>query len=197
MADKKTSKIIIALFSVFLLMLASCDSGDSIRSYEEESPQVQAKTEEPTSPNQLRWDTPEGWTQEVNTSTMRLATFTFGESEKNTICTIVPLKGEAGGLKANVLRWLGQLKIQLQSEEELNAFLNQKTSFTTKGEFPGVLVDFTTLAQKADDTTMLVGIIKISDTSLFIKMSGARDILIANRPALESLCKSIRIGTNS
>ena len=197
MADKITSKIMIALFSVFLLILASCDSGDSIRSYEEESPQAQAKTEEPASANQLRWDTPEGWTQGENTSSMRLATFTVGENEGKTICTIVPLKGEAGGLKANVLRWLGQLKIQLQSEEELNAFLDQKISFTTKGEFSGVLVDFTTLAPKADDISMLVGIIKISDTSLFVKMSGARDILIANRPALESLCKSIRIGTNS
>ena len=196
MPDKKTSKIFIALFSVFLLILASCDGGDSIRSYEEEAPQAQAKTEERAPAGQLKWDTPEGWVQETNTSSMRLATFTVGAGDSKTICTIVPLKGEAGGLKANVLRWLGQLKIQLQSEEELNNFLEQKTEFTTKGEFPGVLVDFTPLAQKADDMSMLVGIVKVSDTSLFVKMSGARDILAANRPALETLCKSIHTGTD-
>jgi hypothetical protein len=196
MPDKKTSKVGIALLSVFLLILASCDGGDSIRSYEEETPQAQSKTVEHVPNNQLKWDTPEGWVQEANKSSMRLATFTVGANDSETICTIVPLKGEAGGLKANVLRWLGQLKIQLQSEKELNDFLEQKIQFTTKGEFPGVLVDFTSLTQKADDTSMLVGIVKVSDTSLFVKMSGARDILAANRPALETLCKSIHIGTN-
>lgn len=194
MADKKKGKTLLTLLTVFILILASCDGGDTIRSYEEEAPQAQKSPRKQAAGTQLLWDTPDGWTQEANKSSMRLATFTLGDKDSKTICTIVPLKGEAGGLKANVLRWLGQLKIQLQSEEELDKFLAQKTSFTTKGEFPGQLVDFTTLSSNTDDISMLVGIIKVSDTSLFVKMSGAKDTLVANRPAFESLCKSIHTG---
>ncbi len=191
-ADQKMSKLYFTAISSLLLILASCDNGNSIRNYEEKAPP--AKSEQQTTNTQIQWDVPEGWMQETNTSSMRLATFSIGEGNDKSVCTIVPLKGEAGGLQANVIRWLGQLKIQLQSEDELKGFLDQKDTFKTKGQFPGDLVDFTSLAKNQDDVSMLVAMVKISDITLFIKLSGRKGKLVGIRPKFEALCQSIHTG---
>jgi len=182
--------LLFCLFLTLALGLASCGGDDSVRRYTEETP---AKESKAPAEYRIKWDIPEGWTEESNTSSMRLATFSSGTGDDAILCTIVPLKGEAGGLQANVIRWLGQLKIQLQSEVELQKFLDSRTTFATKGNFPADLVDFTSLSPKPDDISMMVGIVKISDTTLFIKMSGKKELLAKNRVALEFLCRSIHV----
>ncbi len=191
-AHKKLYKFRYVIFFLLFLVFTSCDGDSSIRSYTEEAPaqEMRASVE-----NRIKWEKPAGWTQETNTSGMRLATFSTGAGDDAIICTIVPLKGEAGGLKANVTRWLGQLKIQMQSEEKLERFLDQKESFFTRGNYSADLVDFTALAAKPDDISMMVAIVRIAEMTLFIKMSGKKEPLVANRPGFESLCKSIHVGT--
>src|ERR1039457_6941126 len=66
--------------------------------------------------NMFTWVAPQGWKQEAG-SGMRLATFHLLSDAKAIDCSIVSMGGMAGGLEANLRRWMGQIGVQAAPDE--------------------------------------------------------------------------------
>lgn len=190
-----------------LLFLVSCDSGEQVRQYTEESPaspMTRTTGEVPGASGDIRnqrsgkllWDTPIGWREEQKPSTMRLASFTIKDDRGEAICTVIPLKGDGGGLKLNVIRWLDQLNIKLSSESEVDSFIGRQQRFNTSGGLPAVFVDFTALSPSTDTgTSILVGIVTLEGATVYVKMTGDASLLKTRKDRFLSLLKSLKIGS--
>lgn len=141
----------------------------------------------------LNWDTPEGWA-EAPGSGMRLATFTMGSAEEPGTCTMVLLVGVAGGLEANIERWLGQLDLSVPAGEEFKSFVDAQERFTTAGGLPVVLVDLTGLTEVQSDRpdSMLAGVVLAGEQTVFVKLTGPVTLLNKEKERLSALCRSVR-----
>lgn len=201
----------IFFFLVLMLVLAgiSCDSGSSVRKYKEKSPNVKPVTPTPAAPRptapsgrqagaHFQWETPDGWNENRAASGIRLAAFTVKSNNKESICTIIPLRGEAGGLKANVTRWLGQITATMQpSGHTVETLLKSQEKFLTRGQFPAVLIDYTPVTPHPSDKSILVSVITVNGNSIFIKMMGEKSHLIENKKKFKALCQSLTITSTS
>jgi hypothetical protein len=125
---------------------------------------------------------------------MRLVTFKSVGAD-NIECSIVSLGGEAGGLEANVIRWLGQLEIKEPDSNNLKEFINSQEKIKSSQGFEMVLVDFTKLQTKENPQkqSMMATILNNNDSTVFIKMSGSKKSVMDNRAAFKALCQSIQI----
>jgi hypothetical protein len=125
-----------------------------------------------------------------------MATFTMGDASRTGMCTIVMLGGAAGGLEANVVRWLGQLGLQTPPDDDLQAFLRRQITFATAGGFETVAVDLTELAPPGNDAagSMLSSIISADGSTCFVKLTGPAGLLKAEKNRFLELCRSLRKG---
>lgn len=126
------------------------------------------------------WDKPENWTQEMGRS-MRLVS--FGLTEGGLDVSIVQLGGAAGGIKANVNRWRGQLSLENESEENiLKTITKQKSKI---GEFSWTLLS-------NEKESFLVSIYNLPGATLFVKAKGSIAIIEQEKNNFLSLCRSIK-----
>jgi hypothetical protein len=140
----------------------------------------------------LSWTAPDGWREEAG-SGMRLATFTIDREGSSATCTIVTLGGAAGGLEANVRRWMGQLKIADLPPDEFSAFLEKQERVKSEGGFDMVLVDLTELGDAAPDSaSMLAAIVTVPNTTAFVKFTGPTVLLKNEKESFTKLCRSLR-----
>jgi hypothetical protein len=204
----KRNDVSLFLLLAMVLLFTSCDKGSKVRKYKEKQPAAaqmpQAKKTTPTpgtftTPGpgpahaHFQWDTPEGWQEERKSSGLRLATFTITSQNKESICTIIPLQGEAGGLKANVTRWLSQATGKMADSITVDNLIKNQEKFLTKGQFPAVLIDFTPATPNPTDKSILVTIITIQGNSVFVKMLGEKAHLVQNKEKFKTLCQSFSL----
>jgi len=188
------------LFVIFVLMVfTSCDSGSKVRKYKEKEKTSPVKVQnQPPGHAHFQWDAPGGWKEERKVSGFRLATFTVKSKNKESVCTVIPLKGEAGGLKANVTRWLGQITGKTSpadnTEDIVKKLLKAQEKFLTAGQFPAVFIDFTPATPNPSDKSILVTVITLGGSSVFIKMIGEKSHLMENKEKFKALCKSFKLG---
>lgn len=197
----------LVLWLFVMLLLPGC--GDRTETvYREKAPP--AATQPPTGhrgtnpstpaeqPAALAWDLPPGW-ETGPSSGMRLATFYPFPGDDSVLCTLVPLKGHAGGLFSNVVRWLEQMGESAPPEAELKAFLDGQETFTSSGNLPVVVVDLSTWVTNRDEArgVILAAVVTLGEDSLFVKMSGPFARVTAGRAAFIQLCRSLRLGEES
>lgn len=140
----------------------------------------------------LRWDSPEGWTEERGTG-MRLASFTVGSGGQTGLCTLVELGGDAGGLDANIRRWIKQLDLAVPGPEAWEAFIQQQSPLTTAGGLSGMIVDLTTLGSPAADRpSMMAAMFSGSGSTVFVKLTGPVALLRGEQERFAALCRSLR-----
>ncbi len=137
------------------------------------------------------WTTPQGWKQEAG-SGMRLATFHLVSDTKAIDCSIVSLGGMAGGLEANLRRWMGQMGIQA-SRDELATLISSALSTKIKSGQEAKIFDFTTIQSKAKptDKSMVTVMVSIGDVTLFVKMTGTVNTVKKNKADFLKLVESI------
>jgi hypothetical protein len=199
-SKRKSLTLCFSLLAVLLLFVA-CDKRGAVRKYKERVPgepttsppkqKVPAETGAKAGP--YHWDTPEGWSEVPKTSSMRLATFAIKSQGKQAICTIIPLRGEAGGLKANVTRWLGQVTGSTGppgDTDKVSQLLDKQERFLTKGQFPAVLIDYTMVTSNPSDPSIMAAVITVYGNSVFIKMMGEKSLLKKNKTKFKALCQS-------
>lgn len=132
----------------------------------------------------LSWILPPGWEEEKAANQMRVATFRLSSDFNAFDCSIVSLPGGAGGLEANLRRWMGQIKLEV-SEEQFNQFINASS---------GNVFDFTQLQDgRAPDTeSMIAAMIELHDETVFVKLKGTIATVTANKKAFLELVASIK-----
>ena len=142
----------------------------------------------------FRWETPEGWSEAAATP-MRLVNLRFGEGGVGE-CYLTILTGGGGGLQANVGRWYGQMGLIAPAAEEIGKLprarlLNREAvvidiegNFTGMGAAPKPdyrMVGRILPEQQSGDSTF----------SMFLKMTGPKDVVAANLEKFEQFCQSL------
>jgi hypothetical protein len=136
----------------------------------------------------IAWTAPRGW-QRAADKAMREVTFAAG-ARGEVECYVALLAGDGGGLAANVERWCQQLGAEPPSADELAALPREPV---LGGE--GVVVEIARGAQASAPAgqELLLGALLIrSDRSLFVKMTGPRAAVEAERAAFLEFCRSLR-----
>jgi hypothetical protein len=145
----------------------------------------------PTSQNFLAWVSPKGWKEEAGKH-MRLVTFHTIADPKAIDCYIIALAGPAGGLEANLERWLGQLNLQATNDnvKQLSA---SAQIVNTKDGLEAKVFDFSTLQSQGSptDESMVVAMIALDKTTVFVKMTGTIGSVKQNKDNFLKLVGSI------
>ncbi len=139
----------------------------------------------------VAWSTPQGW-QEQPKSGMRLATFLNTDSAHPIECSIVSLGGGAGGLESNIRRWMGQINLAPVSDDDLSAFISKQEQLKSDGGLDMTVIDFTSLQNDSQADSMTAAILSLSDSRIFVKMTGKKENILKNREQFHSLCKSLK-----
>ncbi len=141
----------------------------------------------------LMWQVPEGWVQ-IKPTGIRAAAFSIRQGNNKTVCTIIQLPGEAGGLPGNVKRWMGQLHLIVPAVSQLSAYLDKQQRFETSGGMQGVLVDMTTVPAevKTSDLSGFAAVITNQGKTIFVKLFAPKSLLNENRAKFLKLCQSIK-----
>jgi len=142
----------------------------------------------------LSWKTPKGWLEQKG-SGMRLVTFSVSDKSMPIETTIVSLGGSAGGIEGNIVRWMGQLRLAVPSAAEMAAFIKKQDVLTTESGLTATMVDLTQWQDKEKDTaaSMIAAIIERPGSQTFVKMTGTKKAVLANRAKFKELVTSIAV----
>ena len=178
-----------------LILLTGCgDQGPRVTTYTEmRSPPARsvAESSPATSAPRLKWKLPQGWKESAG-SGMRLASFSPPDWAVEGPGTIILLGGAAGGLEANVRRWMQQIHLLPSDEKSFGDFMRSLNPETTVGGFPCVLVDFAPLLGSAGETTsMLAAAVTLPGQTAFIKLAGPSGKLAPLRDAFRAFSLSL------
>ena len=169
---------------ISLLLFAGCQQQEQPRQYTEIVSQTSVGTSNPYS-----WNLPKGWKQGPNKE-MRLASF-YLEADPDAIdCYIVSLPGLAGGLEANLKRWMGQMGID-PSDANYQKLLNTSKIFQTREGLEAKFYDLMPLQQGPSAKTMIAAIVSTNDATVFVKMTGTGEHVKQNKDSFLEFLKSI------
>jgi hypothetical protein len=138
----------------------------------------------------LAWKSPDGWTESPGTG-MRLVSFAVGSGTDTGLCTIVMLGGDAGGVEANVVRWIGQIGATAPSGDALGAFMARQDKIASAGGFEGLAVDLTELDPSLPQS-MLAALLDVDGSTAFIKLTGSPSLLKQEKQRFLEVCRSIK-----
>ncbi len=149
-------------------------------------------------PTALSWTTPEGW-QEEKGSGMRVATFKAGEGDLAVETSVISLAGSAGGMAANVGRWMGQLNLEVPSNVELDEFINRQEKIKTSSDLAVTLIDFTQLQKdsSAETPSMIAAVVEGAGNQVFFKMTGSKGAVQKYFDAFKALVGSLKDGSGA
>lgn len=186
--------VLIAVTLTVLVSLAGCDREVDVRTYREvtvaPSPvgalfdSTGGESGSAAGNESWRWVAPAGW-NELPGDGLRLARFELpggGES------TVVVLAGDAGGVEANVRRWLAQLGLDLPPER-VSALLGDAVPVRSDLDF--TLFDFTSLVSGRDTMAFLTAIATVGEQTMFVKAEAPAGVLIKQRSAFVDLLNSL------
>lgn len=193
---KKITSLLALLVGLnFLAVQTGFSKPDKVRSYHEIVPASETlpaiNTQSHAAPyGALRWEDPDGW-EKTPASGMRLAGFQID----NAVCTIVSLSGNAGGLEANVKRWLGQVGITDMEDSEFKALLNQMTEVQAQDDIAFQVVDLTELSRGKSSSITAIG--SLPEKTVFVKLTGPVATLSKLKKPYLALLESFNIGQAS
>lgn len=142
---------------------------------------------------QMKWTLPEGW-KELPPENMEYARVAVSAGSPQTVLTVVPLGGVAGGLLPNVQRWEGQLKLPASTEADLPQLLSHV-------ETAGGAADIVDLSQPPASAgtegpkRIVAAIIAHEDRTWFIKLMGPASGVAEQKSNFDSFVRSIEFAT--
>lgn len=206
MMKNLVTKLSARVLPVFLvLLLSSCEQGPAKRKYVEIldlRPTQQVEKNSLQKMNQplmdsvaqanIQWDVPAGWVEKKGGG-MRVVSF-VSDKYKNIDVSIVSLGGMAGGVDANITRWLGQLNLAELDAKVLSKWKNKIERVTSQGGHNLTLIDFTQLQKNnaKDSSSMMAAIANINGNTVFIKMMGPLNEVKQNQKSFRQLCASLK-----
>lgn len=124
---------------------------------------------------------PDGWSEKPP-SEMRALSFQAG-AKGELDCSVTILGGDGGGDLANVNRWCGQVDVAAWDDARLNG--------APKLAMLGMDATIVLLEESNKPRAILGALARHDSKSVFVKMIGPRDEVIAQRAAFEALCASL------
>jgi hypothetical protein len=151
----------------------------------------------------VTWTLPESWQVKDSANAMRIGSFAamdpslanMGEVDPHAVdVSVVQLAGDAGGLKANLTRWMGQIGLKATTEE-LDEFIKAAPHFKTKSGQDGMYVDFTNMlsGDMTQSKSIFGAIVQTEDYTVFVKGMGEIAKVVAQKPIITAFCKSLKI----
>ncbi|HKP95962.1 MAG TPA: hypothetical protein VJ385_09425 [Fibrobacteria bacterium] len=151
----------------------------------------------------VTWELPESWLVKDSANAMRIGSFAasdpslahMGEPDPRAVdVSVVQLAGDAGGLKANIQRWMGQVGIKA-TPEEMDEFVKAAAHFKTKSGQDGLYVDLTEKlsGDMTQSKTIFGAVVQTAEYTVFVKGMGEIAKVIAQKPLIMAFCKSLRI----
>lgn len=135
----------------------------------------------------LTWRAPISWTRGPEKA-MREVTYFAGEGGR-VECYVTLLDGSAGGVLANINRWCGQMGAPTLTEADLG-----QLEHVSMAGSDGVLVRLErgAGASAAEGQELLLGAVGLlAERALFVKLTGPRAAVEAQRAALIEFCQSL------
>lgn len=181
--------------------LTGCNREPEPRRYQEIETRAGATTLQGDPQVPMTWTLPAGWTVQPEGDAMRLTGFwapdpdltAKGEMDPKPVdVSIVQLAGDAGGLEANVTRWLGQVKVPASFAAQA---IREATPVRLATGQEGILVDFTDfLSGDMTQSQSIAGaIVTVGETTVFVKAMGARESVVKIKPQLVEFCRGLSI----
>jgi hypothetical protein len=151
----------------------------------------------------VTWILPETWYLKDSANAMRIGSFAapdpslvnMGEEDTKAVdISVVQLAGDAGGLEANILRWMGQIGIKATAEE-MGEMIRSAPHFKTTTGQDGILVDLTDkLSGDMTQSNSIYGaVIQTAEYTVFVKAMGERNRVIKLKATIDTFCKSLAI----
>ena len=197
----RTILAILVAAPLALACLTACNGEPQPRRYREIALKTKNGPSQADAPVKLSWTLPEGWVDQPEGDPLRVAGFWApdpalahtGEMDPEAVdVSLVQLAGDAGGLDANVVRWLGQIKIPASFTEQAIAAAVPVQAATGQR---GIVVDFTDmLSGDLTESRSIVGaIIQGNGYTVFVKAMGQKDRLVKIKPQLLEFCARLSI----
>jgi hypothetical protein len=147
--------------------------------------------DEPAAKPQFSWTVPDGWTKQGERP-MRVATFASAKSPHAEVAVSV-LTGTAGGTRANLDRWRGQMGAKPLSDAEFSALPRAKI---LDGTAVFIAVEGTWAGMGGGEGKagwMFLGMVLERESgSVFAKMIGPADEVRGEQERFRAFCESIR-----
>jgi hypothetical protein len=145
----------------------------------------------------LIWETPPGWKEDPTPSPLpdmiKLVGMRFGEQGEGE-CSFSAMRGDAGGLEANVNRWRRQMGLPPITVEEIEK-LPKKKFLSREAVWVAIDGDFKNMGDpEPRKNYRLVGLIQPApEFTLFVKLTGPKDLVASNEAAFDQFCQSISV----
>ncbi len=151
----------------------------------------------------VTWVLPESWQVKDSANAMRIGSFAAsdpslantGEADPNAVdVSVVQLAGDAGGLKANIARWMGQVGIKATAEE-MDGLIKTASHFKTGTGQDGMYVDLTEKlsGDMTQSKTIFGAVVQTHEYTVFVKGMGETAKVIAQKKRIMAFCQSLRI----
>ena len=145
----------------------------------------------------ITFATPDHW-RELPGDSLRLAVFSVPPTDGGTAqpeeWTLVLLGGAAGGVRANVERWLGQLGLGADAAL-VDRFVAESQTLTSSGGFEVAVFGFTGVTDQGA-SSMLTAIVPIAGQTAFLKLAGGHEIVARERDAFVRLAATLELAIN-
>jgi hypothetical protein len=153
---------------------------------ESRSPQMAAMASQNSGAPQIKWNTPEGWT-EIPPSSMRYASFSVsGEDGAKIDISIVTFPGEGGSDADNVNRWRGQIGLAPLDGKQIEAMIVPMN--------PGS-ANFSTVDIVGGDSRVIAAWTWRDGRSWFFKMSGPGPLVEGEKSKFFDFLRSIQFNS--
>ena len=155
---------------------------------ENKSPSMAAMPVAPqdSSAPQIKWKTPEGWT-EVPPSSMRYASFSVsGEDDAKIDISIVTFPGEGGSNADNVNRWRRQVGLAPLDDKEITTKIVPMNAGSA---------NFSTVDMAGGDSRVIAAWTRRTGRSWFFKMSGPGPLIEREKPKFFDFLRSIEFSS--
>lgn len=157
----------------------------------------------PATDIKVTWTLPKGWVPKDSANAMRVGSFAAmdpalansGEIDPNAVdVSVVQLGGTAGGLEANIRRWMGQVGLKA-SPDEMEDFIKKAPHFKTATGQEGLLIDLTGMlsGDMTQSKTIYGAIVQTEEYTVFVKAMGEFAQVKKQKPLVTAFCKSLRI----
>ncbi len=185
-----------------VLLLSACGREPEPRRYSEIETRGGGSNLQHGPLSEISWKLPESWTEQPEGDPLRLTGFWAPDprlTEQDlpdpdpVDVSLVQLAGDAGGLEANVTRWLGQVGIPAA---QTAGVISAATTVRTATGQEALVVDFTNLlsGDLTQSKSIVGAIITAGGTTVFVKAMGQKAKVARVRPQLVGFVRGLSIG---